>query len=31
VAAVLARELGRDTAWADGQVEAYRQLAQSYL
>ena len=29
-AALLARELGRDVAWADAQVEAYRRLAAGY-
>src|SRR4029453_10738845 len=29
-AALLARELGRDAAWADAQVEAYRALAAGY-
>ncbi len=29
-AALLARELGRDAAWADAQVEAYRRLAAGY-
>ena len=29
-ASLLARELGRDTAWADAQVEAYRRLAAGY-
>ena len=27
---ILARELGRDAAWADGQVDAYRKLAAGY-
>lgn len=31
VAALLARELGRDSAWVASQVEEYRELAQSYL
>ena len=30
-ASLLARELGRDAAWADAQVEAYRRLAAGYL
>ena len=30
VAALLARELGRDDAWADAQVQAYRRLAAGY-
>jgi glycerol-3-phosphate dehydrogenase len=29
-AALLARELGRDAAWADAQIEAYRSLAAGY-
>lgn len=28
---ILARELGRDRAWSDAQVEAFRVLARSYL
>lgn len=31
VAAMLARELGRDAAWRDRQVHAYRALARGYL
>lgn len=31
VAAVLAEELGKDTAWRDAQVEDYRQLAEGYI
>jgi glycerol-3-phosphate dehydrogenase len=31
VAACLAAELGRDDAWAQGQVEAYRELALGYI
>ena len=31
VAALLAVELGRDAAWQERQVEAYRRLAQGYL
>jgi len=30
-AALLARELGRDTAWAESQVAAFTKLAQGYL
>ena len=30
VAAVMARELGRDPAWAEGQVRAFRELAARY-
>ena len=30
-AALLARELGRDDAWAEAQVAAYREVAQGYL
>jgi glycerol-3-phosphate dehydrogenase len=31
VAELLARELGRDAAWRDAQVEAYGELARGYL
>jgi glycerol-3-phosphate dehydrogenase len=31
VATILARELGRDDAWRDGQVEAFRAIARGYL
>ena len=31
VAELLARELGRDAAWRDSQVEAYAELARGYL
>jgi hypothetical protein len=31
VAALLARELGRDTAWELAQVSDFRELAQGYL
>jgi glycerol-3-phosphate dehydrogenase len=31
VAELLAAELGRDEAWAAGQVEAYRHLASGYV
>jgi glycerol-3-phosphate dehydrogenase len=30
-ARLLARELGRDHAWQDGQVDAFRALAAGYL
>jgi glycerol-3-phosphate dehydrogenase len=30
-ASLLARELGRDTAWEGFQVEAFRKLASGYL
>jgi glycerol-3-phosphate dehydrogenase len=31
VADLMAEELGRDRAWADGQVEAFEALASGYL
>jgi len=31
VAELLARELGRDAAWQERQVEEFKQLAQGYL
>ena len=31
VATLLARELGRDEAWRDAQVDAFRKLAAGYL
>ncbi len=31
VAEIMARELGRDGAWASGQVEAYAELAKGYI
>lgn len=31
VAAILAEELGRDTAWCDQQIKAFTQLASSYV
>jgi glycerol-3-phosphate dehydrogenase len=31
VATLLARELGRDEAWRDAQVGAFRELASGYL
>ncbi len=31
VATILARELGRDDAWRDGQVETFRAIARGYL
>jgi glycerol-3-phosphate dehydrogenase len=31
VADLLARELGRDQAWRDAQVEAFDEVAQGYL